>query len=120
VSAFIALPSSRPIHIDAGSQPAAFSFSTGDPVTANQNPLSNCVGRTPKASAIIFKVRRVMLWRPDFEAVEARSIQTGEFRKLILGDALLLSEFLDVPADPEIDVLRCPRVESYAAPLHPA
>jgi hypothetical protein len=54
------------------------------------------------------------------EAVEVRSIQTGEFRKLILGDALLLSEFLDVPADPEIDVLRCPRVESYAAPLHPA
>jgi uncharacterized protein (TIGR03437 family) len=48
------------------------------------------------------------------------SIQPGDFRQLILGDSFLLTEFLDVRADPEIDVLQCPRVESYAPCLHPA
>ena len=49
-----------------------------------------------------------------------RAIQAGEFCKLILREALLFTEFLDIGADREIDVLQCPRVESYAASLHPA
>jgi hypothetical protein len=43
-----------------------------------------------------------------------------DFRELILRNPLLLSDFLDIPAHRQIDVLQCPSLWRYAAHLHPA
>ena len=76
--------------------------------------------RTPSESAIIFKVRRVMLCLAGFQPIEMNAIQPGHVRQFVLSDSLPLANQTDSRSDDFLDVLQLIRLWAYAALKHPA